>query len=111
MLQLTKASWRAQLERALRRDDPVSVNHRAAAFLASWFDVLFALNRQPHPGEKRLLHHAGTLCPLRPADTDATVRRFLGLAAAMDPATMAEADALLRDLDGLLRKAGLIPSP
>jgi hypothetical protein len=29
----------------------VSLNHRTAALLASYFDVLFALNRVHHPGD------------------------------------------------------------
>ena len=48
------ASFLAQLETAAERDDAIASNHRCAAFLASYFDLLFAANRQLHPGEKRL---------------------------------------------------------
>ena len=44
----------------------VSVNHRIAALLASAFDVVFAHNRQTHPGEKRLLLQVEQSCPVRP---------------------------------------------
>ena len=37
-------SYDGQIKKALRRGDMVSVNHRLAAFLESYFDIIFALN-------------------------------------------------------------------
>lgn len=44
-----------QIKKAVNRNDLVSVNHRTTEFLASYFDLLFALNKKTHPGEKRLI--------------------------------------------------------
>lgn len=62
----TFASYLAQVGLAVKRNDPVSVNHRISAFLASYFDVLFALNELYHPGEKRLVKYAKKHCKLLP---------------------------------------------
>ncbi len=54
-------SYEDQIRSARAREDAVSLNHRTAAWLASYFDILFAANRRYHPGEKRLLRAAGAL--------------------------------------------------
>lgn len=51
------ASYRNQIIRAVQLNDPVAVNHRVAAFLASVFDIAFAHIRAWHPGEKRQLQY------------------------------------------------------
>jgi hypothetical protein len=60
-------SLRGQIKKALGRDDRVSVHHRLTEWLASYFDILFALNRSLHPGEKKLLAYSQNL-PLLPED-------------------------------------------
>jgi catechol 2,3-dioxygenase-like lactoylglutathione lyase family enzyme len=56
LLRRNQSSYRRQIELALQRHDGVSVQHRMTALLASYFDIWFALERLPHPGEKRLLN-------------------------------------------------------
>jgi predicted nucleotidyltransferase len=51
----------SEIYKAAARGDVVTVHHRIDALLASYFDVLFALNCELHPGEKRLLFYAEKL--------------------------------------------------
>ncbi len=74
-------SYAHQIEKAVRRADAVSVNHRVSALLASYFDVLFALNHVLHPGEKRLIRQAVDLCPRLPAGMPQQVEAMLRAAA------------------------------
>ena len=55
-----------QIEKAVRRGDSVSVNHRVTEFLASYFDLIFAVNEKTHPGEKRLVELCRAGCRLLP---------------------------------------------
>lgn len=55
----------AQLRKAQARGDVLFVQHRRYTIQMVFFNLLFALNRRYHPGEKRLLIH-GERCELRP---------------------------------------------
>jgi len=55
-------AYQKQILKASRRGDLVAVNHRTAAFLESYFDVLLAINELPHPGEKRLVSYCKANC-------------------------------------------------
>lgn len=70
------ASYYEQLEKAVQRNDINSINHRTAAFLASYFDIIFALNKLLHPGEKRLVNYALKNCKLLPDNFEKDVNEL-----------------------------------
>ncbi len=111
ILRQTLSSYLAQIERAVRRGDSVSIQHRVTALLASYFDILFAVNELPHPGEKRLLQFAATRCAKTPSDMETHINAILELAAR--PATLAvveRTNLLLDSLDALLVDEDLMPT-
>ena len=70
-----EATWMKQISWAERRGDIVSRNHRLAALMASYFDMLFAFNKVLHPGEKKLMKYAHLLCHRLPEDFDKDIDR------------------------------------
>jgi predicted DNA-binding protein len=110
ILRQALSSYLAQIERAVRRGDSVSIQHRVTALLASYFDILFAVNELPHPGEKRLLQLVATRCAKIPAEMETRVNALLETAARpASPAIITRVDALLNSLEDLLADEGLIP--
>lgn len=71
------ASYYEQIKKALKRNDFVSVNHRLAAFIASYFDIIFAVNEQLHPGEKRLIDFAQKKCKILPEDFKENLEKLI----------------------------------
>lgn len=69
-------AYDAQLTKAVKRGDLVSVNHRTAGFLETYFDFLFALNETTHPGEKRLVQLCRERCTLLPDHFEENLERL-----------------------------------
>jgi hypothetical protein len=77
------SSYEHQIQAAFLRQDLVSLNHRVAAWLTSYFDILFAANRRFHPGEKRLLAHVEQL-PSAPESVAEDVRTICVAAGSLE---------------------------
>jgi len=103
-------SYAHQIEKACQRNDHVSLNHRIAAMLASYFDVVFAVNRVLHPGEKRLIERAQAQCARLPVDMAEQIAALLQAACSLDGSVMQRTSALLDSLDDLLRQEGFDPA-
>jgi GNAT superfamily N-acetyltransferase/predicted nucleotidyltransferase len=110
ILRRSMSSYIAQLTKAVARDDWVSVNHRVAELLASYYDCLFALNRLPHPGEKRLIEIASQRCDKTPVGMSEQVRALIQAGSRGDQTIVANAEALLDGLDELLVAEGFDPA-
>lgn len=93
-------AYLSQLGTAMARGDLLMVQHRRASIQAVWFNLLFALNRVYHPGEKRLLDHAER-CALKPDHQRERWMRACRLPAD-DPDLHAGLVTLVADLTGLV---------
>lgn len=106
VLRAIMSSYLHQIEYAVRRGDIVSINHRVAVLLASYFDIVFAINRVLHPGEKRLLAFARSECALLPDEMEADMTAVLASAATASDELVAHLNRLLDRLNDVLREAG-----
>ncbi|MDY0287307.1 MAG: DUF4037 domain-containing protein [Sphaerochaeta sp.] len=100
------ASYYEQIEHAMVRHDLVSQAHRTSALLASYFDILFAINAQNHPGEKKLVTWAKKTCKLLPEAFEGMVDQVVEQIGQKELLQLI--DSLLDGLDGLLRKEGWV---
>ncbi|KFI58697.1 nucleotidyltransferase domain-containing protein [Bifidobacterium gallicum] len=87
LLSGTLPAYDHQIAKAASRGDTVNVINRVAAFLDSYFDALFALNRVTHPGEKRMRTLALRDCAALPEQFEENLD-------ALVPAMHADADTL-----------------
>lgn len=95
-------AYELQIRKAVARGDLVSVNHRVSAFLESYFDLLFALNEQTHPGEKRLLSLTRSLCPVLPDHFEENINLLLQHLFTQPEQTGEDLDRLLTELAKIL---------
>jgi hypothetical protein len=108
ILRASLSSYTHQLESAIARSDLVSINHRTAALLASYFDILFAINKLPHPGEKRLVDFALTRCDKLPMNMAEQINALIAALPQADQQIIERVHNLLDGLDSVLRDEKLI---
>jgi predicted nucleotidyltransferase len=101
------SSYEQQIQAAFLRHDLVSLNHRAAAWLSSYFDILFAANRKFHPGEKRLLAHVEKL-PSAPQSMVEDVRTICSRAGSMERCIADHLVLVRRRLEAWLESKGVL---
>lgn len=97
-------SYDAQIQKALQRRDPVSVNHRLAAFLESYFDIIFALNGLLHPGEKRMIAWAEEKATVLPEDFAENIHQLLQNKMSQPETTMRIINQMVINLDKIIRQ-------
>ena len=97
-----------QIEKAINRNDLVSLNNRIAAFLDSYFDIIFAINEIPHPGEKRLLSIINTMCKKLPKNSVENVEKLIKDISMCDVTILEDINKIVRQLDIILRNENLI---
>ncbi|MBU3110221.1 nucleotidyltransferase domain-containing protein [Clostridium lacusfryxellense] len=107
LLKLQIPSYYYQIEKALKRDDYISVNHRVAALLASYFDIIFAVNEMAHPGGKKILKIIKENNLKVPTDMRINVSNILKYTSSNDEAILLEIDLLIGKLDTLLKSEEL----
>jgi hypothetical protein len=80
------------------------------AILASYFDIIFAINSVPHPGEKRLLKQVKTLCLKIPDNMEEEILAINDLMSlpSSSQSLLPHLNALIDKLDELLIAEGLI---
>jgi len=103
-------SYYNQIKKAIHRDDYISINHRIAALFASYFDVLFAINCLPNPGEKKVLEHVLTKCSKIPEDFTSQAEAVFKSVTGNCEKLLANLDVLLNSLDNLLIDEGINPA-
>ena len=89
----------------------MSVNHRLAAWVASYVDILFAVNRVLHPGEKRIVEFLAHECTILPADALVMIERLASVPGGVPTGVLESIDAIMGPLEDLLRDEGLLPAP
>ena len=104
LLKIQIPAYYHQIEKALKREDFISVNHRVAALFASYFDIIFAINEMPHPGEKKLLKIIKDNNLKVPINMETNINNILKYATAKNSAILLEIDLLVSNLDTFLEQ-------
>jgi Domain of unknown function (DUF4037) len=98
-----QSCYLAQIEAAIARGDVISLNHRTAVWIASYTDILFAVSRRYHPGEKRLQTYLADL-PSRPDGALENLTKLCELAGSLSSPIVEHISLMLQRLDEWLSR-------
>jgi hypothetical protein len=99
-----QSCYLAQMRAAIARRDPISLNHRTAVWLASYTDILFAINGRYHPGEKRLLTYMADL-PSLPDGSLEDVTKLCAFAGSLSSPIVEHISLMLKRLDEWINRS------
>lgn len=99
-------AYKTQIKKAVTRKDYVSVNHRITEFLASYFDLLFAVNEKTHFGEKRLISLCKSCCGILPQDFEENLLKLFKDMYAEDggQALMDDVDRIIANVKQIIKR-------
>lgn len=104
LLNGTLPSYDVQIKRAEQRGDIISIHHRTTEFLASYFDIIFALNNLTHPGEKRIVELCKRDCKILPNNFEENIKKLLS--AVSTGGAYEVACDIVKELDLVLKSNG-----
>lgn len=101
---LSKAmpAYSQQLAKAVDRGDLVSMGHRTAAFMESYFDIIWAMNEMTHPGEKRLVALCKQNCSILPKDFEENITRLYADLFTHPERVEEDVERIIRELEQVL---------
>ena len=102
------SSYYKQIEKAVNRKDIVNLNNRISAFLDSYFDIIFAINEIPHPGEKRILNIVNNTFKKKPKNLLQNVEKLINDISKCDNTILEDIDEIVNQLDKILKADELI---
>lgn len=94
-----------QIEKAIKRNDMVAINHRLTEFLALYFDIIYALNGEKHRGEKRMLEITREF-DLLPENYVGLMEDLFKFIYTDNPKFLTTLDKICHNLYNLLKKEG-----
>lgn len=96
-----------QVKKAVGRNDLLSINHRITEYFAIYFDIVFAVNLEPHPGEKRMLEYA-LKQDFIPKNMEIDITRLFNMVYHDNEAMVQSLQSLSDNLETLLKAKGYI---
>ncbi len=100
------SSYYNKIEKAIKRADIVSMNSRVAAFISSYFDIIFAINEMPHPGENKLIAIVENSCKKKPDNFSENILKLLNSSNECNIEMLDTINEMMKNLKKLLKDEG-----